>query len=336
MRLPVLFARMTLVRWAARGAAVRAAEPRRLDASSRSRSRSPPLLAGLSTTAAVYLITERLLRPAFALALDPSAPPEARSLGIGPRLLLDLGAVLRRADPHGRADPGRPRRDRPEGPDRADLVRGRRGAGRGLHRHEARHPVRRAPGARAAARDRRGLQGDLDVVGAGRRRLRGRAPAGRLQRDGRRAARARAAARPLRPPGRRRRRARGARARHRARRRDARRVGAVRRRRRLDRARPAREPGARRRAAQRVLRRRRRRRPRARRPRQQVRGRRRAVRVRRAGRRRTTTRRARSPARASCAAASTRSTAGSTPRSASPAAPWWPATSAPRRASSTR
>jgi len=45
-------------------------------------------LAGLSTTAAVYLITERLLRPAFALALDSSAPDEARSLGIGPRMLL--------------------------------------------------------------------------------------------------------------------------------------------------------------------------------------------------------------------------------------------------------
>jgi adenylate cyclase len=46
------------------------------------------LLAGLSTSAAVYLTSEWQLRPAFALALDRSAPPEARSLGIGPRLLL--------------------------------------------------------------------------------------------------------------------------------------------------------------------------------------------------------------------------------------------------------
>jgi adenylate cyclase len=46
------------------------------------------LLAGLSTSAAGYLTRECQLRPAFALALDRSAPPEARSLGIGPRLLL--------------------------------------------------------------------------------------------------------------------------------------------------------------------------------------------------------------------------------------------------------
>src|SRR5215210_7021927 len=45
-------------------------------------------LAGLSTSAAVYLTSEWQLRPPFALALDRSAPPEARSLGIGPRLLL--------------------------------------------------------------------------------------------------------------------------------------------------------------------------------------------------------------------------------------------------------
>ena len=87
MRLPVLFARMTLVRWllavplfalpdlfASREFALEEAVT--------------TLLAGLSTSAAVYLTSEWQLRPAFALALDRSAPPEARSLGIGPRLLL--------------------------------------------------------------------------------------------------------------------------------------------------------------------------------------------------------------------------------------------------------
>ena len=45
-------------------------------------------LAGLSASAAVYLVVEWLMRPAFALALGPEAPADARSLGIGPRLLL--------------------------------------------------------------------------------------------------------------------------------------------------------------------------------------------------------------------------------------------------------
>jgi adenylate cyclase len=87
MRLPVLFARMTLVRWAI---AVPLFALPNLDVSGEFALEVAvtTVLAGLSTTAAVYLITERLLRPAFALALDHSAPPEARSLGIGPRLLL--------------------------------------------------------------------------------------------------------------------------------------------------------------------------------------------------------------------------------------------------------
>ena len=45
-------------------------------------------LAGLSASAAVYLVVEWLMRPAFALALGPEAQADARSLGIGPRLLL--------------------------------------------------------------------------------------------------------------------------------------------------------------------------------------------------------------------------------------------------------
>src|SRR3954447_13292217 len=45
-------------------------------------------LAGTSATAAVYLATEWVLRPAFALALGPAVPPDTRSLGIGPRLVL--------------------------------------------------------------------------------------------------------------------------------------------------------------------------------------------------------------------------------------------------------
>ncbi len=45
-------------------------------------------LASLMTSAAVFLVAERILRPAVALVLDPQAAPDTRSLGIGPRLLL--------------------------------------------------------------------------------------------------------------------------------------------------------------------------------------------------------------------------------------------------------
>ena len=87
MRLPVLFARMTFVRWVL---AVPLFALPDLAASSEFALEEgvTTLLAGLSTSAAVYLTSEWQLRPAFALALDRSAPPEARSLGIGPRLLL--------------------------------------------------------------------------------------------------------------------------------------------------------------------------------------------------------------------------------------------------------
>jgi adenylate cyclase len=87
MRLPVLFARMTLVRWLI---AVPLFAVPDLFASHEFAIEEAvtTALAGLSTSAAVYLTSEWQLRPAFALALDRSAPPEARSLGIGPRLVL--------------------------------------------------------------------------------------------------------------------------------------------------------------------------------------------------------------------------------------------------------
>ena len=87
MRLPVLFARMTFVRWLL---AVPLFALSDIPASHEYAIEEAvtTLLAGLSTSAAVYLTSEWLLRPAFALALDRSAPPEARSLGIAPRLLL--------------------------------------------------------------------------------------------------------------------------------------------------------------------------------------------------------------------------------------------------------
>jgi adenylate cyclase len=87
MRLPVFFARMTAVRWAL--AVPLFALPNLVVSGEFALEVAvTTVLAGLSTVAAVYLITERLLRPAFALALAAEAPPEARSLGIGPRLLL--------------------------------------------------------------------------------------------------------------------------------------------------------------------------------------------------------------------------------------------------------
>jgi adenylate cyclase len=45
-------------------------------------------LAGLTSAAAVFLVNERILRPAVALALDAETAPDTRSLGIGARLLI--------------------------------------------------------------------------------------------------------------------------------------------------------------------------------------------------------------------------------------------------------
>src|SRR5688572_22051580 len=45
-------------------------------------------LAGLTTTAAVFLSAERILRPVMGMALPAEEAPDARSLGIGPRLIL--------------------------------------------------------------------------------------------------------------------------------------------------------------------------------------------------------------------------------------------------------
>src|SRR3954454_5508620 len=87
LRLPVLFARMTVLRWAL-AVPVFALPLLWVSPDFALDVVTTIVLAGISTAAAVYLAIERLLRPAFALALDPSAPPEARSLGIGPRLLL--------------------------------------------------------------------------------------------------------------------------------------------------------------------------------------------------------------------------------------------------------
>jgi len=46
------------------------------------------LLAGLTSCATVYLVAERITRPALAYVLDPKAPQGERSLGIGPRIVL--------------------------------------------------------------------------------------------------------------------------------------------------------------------------------------------------------------------------------------------------------
>jgi adenylate cyclase len=45
-------------------------------------------LGGLMTSAGVYLVIERQMRPVVALALSSSPPPEAGTLGVGPRILL--------------------------------------------------------------------------------------------------------------------------------------------------------------------------------------------------------------------------------------------------------
>ena len=45
-------------------------------------------LAGMTTCLAAYLVSERMLRPAFALMFESRPPPEAGTLGIAPRILL--------------------------------------------------------------------------------------------------------------------------------------------------------------------------------------------------------------------------------------------------------
>ena len=87
LRLPAAFARMALIRWAVAVPlfglpALEVSEAFAVEVA------TTTALAGLTATAGTYLAAEWVLRPAFALALDPASPPEARSLGIGPRLLL--------------------------------------------------------------------------------------------------------------------------------------------------------------------------------------------------------------------------------------------------------
>jgi adenylate cyclase len=87
LQIPARFARLTVLRW---GLAVPLFGLPTLASSTEfaAETATAIALAGLSATAAVYLATEWVLRPAFALALTPGASPEARSLGIGPRALL--------------------------------------------------------------------------------------------------------------------------------------------------------------------------------------------------------------------------------------------------------
>src|SRR3954447_10739540 len=87
LRMPARFARMTALRWALAIPIFGLPEAvRSVDVALQGCIATA--LAGTSATAAVYLATEWVLRPAFALALGPAAPPDTRSLGIGPRLLL--------------------------------------------------------------------------------------------------------------------------------------------------------------------------------------------------------------------------------------------------------
>jgi adenylate cyclase len=87
LALPWRYARMTAVRWLL-GMAVFGAAELTVSPAFALEATIATALAGLTATGAVYLAIERLMRPAFALALAPEAPPDARSLGIGPRLLL--------------------------------------------------------------------------------------------------------------------------------------------------------------------------------------------------------------------------------------------------------
>ncbi len=87
LTLPARYARMTAVRWAL-GIAIFGAAELTASAALAREVAVGAALAGLTATAAVYLAVEWLMRPAVALALARESPPDARSLGIGPRLVL--------------------------------------------------------------------------------------------------------------------------------------------------------------------------------------------------------------------------------------------------------
>src|SRR5688500_12621047 len=87
LTLPARYARMTAVRWAL-GIAIFGAAELTASAALAREVAVGAALAGLTATAAVYLAVEWLMRPAVGLALARESPPDARSLGIGPRLVL--------------------------------------------------------------------------------------------------------------------------------------------------------------------------------------------------------------------------------------------------------
>jgi len=87
LRMPARYARMTAVRWLV-AIVVFGAVDSTVSWSFAREVAVATVLAGLTATAAVYLAIEWTMRPAFARALAPPAPPDARSLGIGRRLLL--------------------------------------------------------------------------------------------------------------------------------------------------------------------------------------------------------------------------------------------------------
>ena len=87
LAMPLRYARMSAARWLLAivifgGAGLTVSRSLAIEVS------VATVLAGLSASAAVYLVVEWLMRPAFAHALGAEAPRDARSLGIGPRLLL--------------------------------------------------------------------------------------------------------------------------------------------------------------------------------------------------------------------------------------------------------
>jgi adenylate cyclase len=87
LRIPAGYARLTAARWGL-GVPLFALPTLAVSTEFAAEEATAIALAGLSAIAAVYLATEWVLRPAFALALTPGADFDGRTLGIGPRALL--------------------------------------------------------------------------------------------------------------------------------------------------------------------------------------------------------------------------------------------------------
>ena len=138
------------------------------------------LLAAFTASAAVFLVYERILRPAVGLALDPRGAARDALARHRPAAALHVDPLLRRSRwSWSRSSRSGARPTTPSDLDRPDALRRRDGAVRRAAGHEARERRGDAAGALDAQGGRPGPRRRPRRRGDGRRRQRAGAPAGR-------------------------------------------------------------------------------------------------------------------------------------------------------------